>query len=450
MHLLELNDGRKILMDCGLFQGRRKLANQINRELPFDASNIDVVLLSHAHIDHSGLLPGLWKAGFRGNIFATHATRDLCAIMLLDSAYIQERDAYFLNKKRKKKSVPLIEPIYTEEEAEAVLGHFVSVAYRQPFHPLRNVRVEYRDAGHILGSASMVLEITENGKTTRLGFTGDVGRPDRPILRDPQPMEPCDYLISESTYGGEVHDPPQKSKGKLKEVIERTSARGGRVIIPAFAVGRTQEIVYSLDQLAHDGELPPIPIYVDSPLAVNATGVYQLHPECYDADLRKYLLSDEDAFGFDRLTYIREAERSKELNSMHVPMVIISASGMCEAGRILHHLRNNIESPKNTVMMVGYCAEHTLGRRLIERQEKVRIFGEEHRLRSDVVVMDSYSAHADEPELISFLSSQDPARLKNLFLVHGDLERQEKLRDALAGHGYDNVTIPERGQTVTL
>jgi metallo-beta-lactamase family protein len=447
MHLLELESGHTLLMDCGLYQGRRAQARQINSELPFDASKIDVVLLSHAHIDHSGLLPLLWKDGFRGRIYATFATYDLCAVMLMDSAYIQEKDTKYVNKRHRKRGEPEVEPLYMEEDAEEVLDHFAGVGYRQLFTPVPGVKVEYRDAGHILGSASMVLEITENGKTTKLGFTGDVGRPDRPILRDPQGMSDCDFLISESTYGGKTHDPPDTSKGKLLEVVTRTSERGGRVIIPAFSVGRTQEIVYILDQLAHDKQLPPIPVYVDSPMAVNATGVFQLHPECYDRQLREYIIKDGDAFGFDRLHYVRGVEQSKAINTMDGPMVIISASGMCEAGRILHHLKNNVENPKNTIMMVGYCAQHTLGKRLVDRNDKVKIFGDEYSLRAEVAVMNSYSAHADEPELIDFIGKMDRDRLKNIFLVHGDIQRQELLRTALNKEGYSDVLIPDKGDS---
>lgn len=450
MHLLELADGRKLLMDCGLYQGRRAQANEINRNLPFDASSVDAVLLSHAHIDHAGLLPRLWKDGFRGRIYATHATYDLSSIMLLDSAYIQEKDVRFVNKRHRRNGRPEIEPIYRIGDAESVLEFFVGVGYGQPFSPLPGVSVEYRDAGHILGSASMVLTIQEGDRTVRLGFTGDVGRNGRPILRDPQPMADCDYLITESTYGGRIHDPPERSKTRLKEVMEETQARGGRVIIPAFSVGRTQEIVYILDQLEREGQLPRLPIYVDSPLAVNATGIYQAHPECYDAELREYLLWDSDPFGFDQLTYVRKSEDSKRLNGMRVPMVIISASGMCEGGRVLHHLRHAVDDPRNTVMIVGYCADHTLGKRLIERRPKVRIFGEEHALKAQVVVMNSYSAHADEPELLAFLGHLDRDRLEQVFLVHGAPERQRDLKNALDEAGYRNVRIPARGDRVTL
>lgn len=452
MHLVELDNGSRLLLDCGLYQGRRKDAWKINSELPFDPASIDAVLLSHAHIDHSGLLPLLYRQGFRGRIWSTHATYDLCAVMLLDSAYIQEKDADYMTRRNRKRGrdLPPVEPLYREEDADAVLEHFVGVGYRQRFDPVPGVQVEYRDAGHILGSASMVLEVTEGGRTKRIGFTGDVGRSDRPILRDPQPMADCDLLISESTYGGKVHEPPEESKKRLEAIVAETSRRGGRVIIPAFAVGRTQEIVYILDQLAKEGRLPRIPVFVDSPMAVSATEVYRIHSECYDRELRQYLMSDDDPFGFDRLEYVREAKRSKALNGMRVPMVIISASGMCEAGRILHHLKNNVEDSRNTVMMVGYCADHTLGKRLIDKVDTVRIFGDVYEVKANIEVMNSYSAHADEPEMIKFLDHLDRERLRHLLLVHGAPKRQEALKSALVEQGYDNVSIPERGQSFTL
>ncbi len=449
-HLLELANGKRILMDCGLFQGRRSIADEMNASFLFDPSAIDVVLLSHAHIDHSGLLPKLYKEGFRGKIWATHASYSLCALMLLDSAHIQEKDIRFVNKIRSKQGKPPRKPLYNREHAEGVLELFVGVGYRQVFSPVEGMTVEYRDAGHILGSATMVLTINENGKTVRLGFTGDVGNPGRPILRDPQPMTDCDYLITESTYGGKTHEPADSAKKDLAEVVKRTSGRGGKVIIPAFAVGRTQEIVHALDQLWNEGRLPPIPAYVDSPLAVSATGVYLAHPECYDPKLREYMMTDENPFGFERLTFVREAARSKELNGSRVPMIIISASGMCEAGRILHHLRNNIEDDRNTVMIVGYCAEHTLGKRIVDRRPEVRIFGETYRLRAEVVVKNSYSAHADQPGLLEFLSSLDRDRLRKVFLVHGDMERQTIFKDALVEEGYRDVSIPEYGESFVL
>lgn len=449
-HLLELENGKKILMDCGLFQGRRAEAEQINRNFGFDPREIDVLLLSHAHIDHAGLIPALYAQGFRGRIFATHATYDLCAIMLMDSARIQQMDLEYVNKKNRNKDLPEVTPLYTEADAEGALRHFVTVGYEMPFSPCEGVSVTYTDAGHILGSASMVLEVTENGKTKRLGFTGDVGRPDRPIIRDPQKMPDCDWLISESTYGGKTHTPATESKERLAEVIRNTIKKKGKVIIPAFAVGRTQELVYSLDQLWNEGVLPPIPIYVDSPLAVDATGVFQAHPECFDDEIKAFLRADGSPFGFHRLQYIREVERSKGLNLQKTPMVIISASGMCEAGRILHHLRNNITNPSTTILMVGYCSEHTLGRKLIDGEPEVRIFGEMYPVHAEVIRLDSYSAHADQNELVDFIDLLDKERLQNIFLVHGELDRQQLLQTHLHENGYRGVEIPSKGYSITL
>ena len=450
LHFLELADGTRLFLDCGLYQGRREEAKEINKSFPCDPTTVDAVLLSHAHIDHAGLLPKLYREGFRGTVYATHATRDLCALMLRDSAYIQEKDADFYNRKIRKKGQPEVEPLYDMEDAEGVLNLFHGVPYDKPFTVPGGVEVVYRDAGHILGSASMTLDIQEDGRTKRLGFTGDLGNPGRPILRDPTPLPPVDWLISESTYGGKEHEPVDKAKERLAAIITETAARGGRVVIPAFAVGRTQEIVHNLDQLWNEDAIPHIPVFVDSPLAVNATAVFQTHPECYDAELLEYMLTDDNPFGFERLEYVREASRSKELNGMRVPFVVISASGMAEAGRILHHLRNTVEDPKHTVLIVGYQAEHTLGRRIVERRDTIKIFGQPHQLNAQVEVMNTFSAHADEPGLVNFISAIDQDRLQEVFLVHGDLDRQELLTSALAEAGVTSVRSPARGEVVEL
>ena len=449
MHLLELG-GARVLMDCGLFQGRRAEADRINREFPVAPSSIDAVLLSHAHIDHSGLLPKLYADGFRGQVYSTRATLDLCAAMLADSARIQEKDVEWVNRRERRSGGEKIQPLYSKEDAEAVLERFVGVEYRESFSPLEGLEVEYRDAGHILGSATMTLGLREGGRTKTLGFTGDVGRAHRPILRDPEPMPDCDYLICESTYGGRVHEPAEQAKEHLARIVGETARRGGKVIIPAFAVGRTQEIVFRLDELANEGRLPPIPVYVDSPLAVNITEIFKAHPECYDEPLKAYLADDPNPFGFARLTYVRDVEESKRLNASRVPMVILSASGMCEAGRILHHLRNNVADPRNTILIVGYCAPHTLGRRIVERQKEVRIFGEPHALKARVEVMNTYSAHADEPELVEFVGHQDAERLQKIFLVHGDPAAQLALADAMVAAGYARPVAPARGQSFEL
>ena len=450
LHYVELDAGERLFLDCGLFQGKRALGKRLNAEWPCPPETVDAVLLSHAHIDHAGLLPKLYRDGFRGTVYATHATRDLCALMLRDSAHIQEKDAEFFNRKIRKGGEPEVEPLYGKADAEGVMGLFHGVPYDTPFHVPGGVRVVYRDAGHILGSASMTLDVEEDGRTKRLGFTGDLGNPGRPILRDPTPLPPVDWLISESTYGGRTHEPVGEAKQRLADIVSETAAQGGRVVIPAFAVGRTQELVYTLDQLWNEDAIPRIPVFVDSPLAVNATAVFQTHPECYDADLLEYLMTDDDPFGFERLEYVREASRSKELNGLRTPFVVISASGMAEAGRILHHLRNTVEDPKHTVLIVGYQAEHTLGKRIVERRETVKIFGKPHRLRARVETMNTFSAHADEPGLVNFISALDPDRLRHVYLVHGDPERQAKLTDALAEAGVTDVSAPERGHSVTL
>jgi metallo-beta-lactamase family protein len=449
LHLLELEGGR-VLMDCGLYQGRRAEAAAMNASFPIPPNKIDAVLLSHAHIDHSGLLPKLYREGFRGRVYATSATQDLCATMLADSAHIQEKDVAWVNRREHRKGAEEIQPLYVTADAEQVMDAFVGVEYGTPFSPIRGLEVEYRDAGHILGAATMVLTVKEGGRTVKIGFTGDVGRPDRPILRDPVPMADCDYLLTESTYGSEVHEPRDKAKEHLARVVAGTASRGGKVIIPAFAVGRTQEIVFRLDELSNEGKLPPIPVFVDSPLAVNVTDIFRRHPECYDAELREYMEKDSNPCGFSRLTYIRNVQDSKKLNTSRLPMVIISASGMCEAGRILHHLRNNVADPRNTIMIVGYCAPHTLGRRIVEKRPEVRIFGEPHRLRAHVEVMNSYSAHADQPELLDFLGHLDKDRLRKVFLVHGDPDRQEALALAMTAAGFPKPHAPKRGESFEL
>lgn len=454
LHLLEIDrpdaEPLRLLLDCGLFQGRRDEAEARNRSFPCPPASIHAVLLSHAHIDHSGLLPKLFAEGFRGTVYATHATHDLCALMLRDSAHIQEKDAEFFNKRIRKKGERAVEPLYTSEDTEGVMRRFHGVPYGTPFDVAPGVVATYRDAGHILGSATITLDVETPRGPRRLGFTGDVGNPGRPILRDPEPLPPCDWLICESTYGGKTHEDAGTAAHRLGDVIRRTSARGGRVVVPAFAVGRTQELVYALDRLESEGSLAPIPVFVDSPLAVNATAVFQSHPECYDDDLLEYMLTDPNPFGFNRLEYVREAERSKELNDLRVPFVVISASGMAEAGRILHHLRNSVEDPRNTVLVVGFMAEHTLGRRIVERRETVNIFGRPHALRAEVVTLNAFSAHADEPGIVGFVTAMDGARLQTVFLVHGEPDRQALMAEALSAAGVRDVQIPARGQTVRL
>jgi metallo-beta-lactamase family protein len=449
LHVVEWSD-KRVLLDCGLNQGRRAEAGRLNRDFPVPPRQIDAVFLSHAHIDHSGLLPKLYAEGFRGSVYCTHATRALCRAMLVDSAHIQEKDAEWVNRRERLRGPDEIEPLYRRADAEGVLERFVGVDYGAPLSPLPGLEVEYRDAGHILGSASISLTVREGGRTARLGFTGDVGQPGRPILCDPRAMPDCDALICESTYGGMVHEPAERAKDRLAQVVSETARRGGKVIIPAFAVGRTQEIVFRLDELANEGRLPPVHVFVDSPLAVDVTEIFRAHPECYDDGLREYMTRDPNPFGFARLTYVRDVEDSKRLNASRLPMVVISASGMCEAGRVLHHLKHTVEDPRNTIMIVGYCAPHTLGRRIVEREPEIRIFGEPYRLRAQVEVMNAYSAHADEPGLVRFVGHLDRDRLRRIFLVHGDPPRQEALALALTAAGYTKPLMPARGESWEL
>jgi metallo-beta-lactamase family protein len=446
MHLISVN-GSRILLDCGLYQGKRAESYERNKNFLFNPADIDAVVLSHAHIDHSGNLPNLVKNGFHGPIYATAATRDLCNIMLYDSAYIQERDIEYVNKRHQKKHEPTIEQLYDVMDVTAAMAQFISVNYEQQIEVAKGITAKYLDAGHILGSAITVLEIEENGKRKRIGFTGDLGRKNAPIIKDPQPIGSVDILISESTYGGKIHEPITGMKDSLCKVIKQTVDRGGKIIVPSFSVGRTQEIVYILSELFDEGRLPVIPIYVDSPLAVNASDIFRMHTECFDQETLAHLEANGDPFGFNRLIYIRSVEESKKLNSMQSPCMIISASGMCEGGRIVHHLANNIENPKNTVLIVGYQAEHTLGRRIVEKQPEVSIFGEVFKLNSEVVVLNSLSAHAGQDELVEYITAADQKQLKKLFLVHGEISQIEGLSSKLKEVGMKKeICIPVAGE----
>lgn len=451
MHMLTVN-GRTILLDCGTYHGRREEAREVNSHFPFDPSAIDAVVLSHAHIDHSGNLPGLVKHGFRGTIFATHATKSLCEVMLKDSAYIQERDAEFINKKHVKTGLPPVEPLYSADDVDEALPLFRGVDYDQTFQVEEGIEARFVDAGHILGSASVALNMRENSTVTRLAFTGDLGRPNLPILRDPVFVGEAEYVISESTYGGRFHRPVEEMEGQLLEPILRACKRKGRIIIPAFSVGRTQEIVYMLHKLSVAGKIDNIPVYVDSPLSVNVTEVFRKHPECFDEETRAMLTSPQwnDPFGFERLTYVRDVEQSKELNGKPGPFIVLAASGMCEAGRIVHHLANGIGDPKNMVMIVGYQAENTLGKKLVMKEPVMNIFGEPHQLKAEVVVLNSFSGHADRNEILAYMHHFTPRQLKRMFLVHGDPDQSEKLCTGLTEAGFGNVSIPVRGEKVTL
>jgi len=418
MYLLEVN-GSRVLLECGLFQGSRDESIERNRTFPFDPRSLDAVVLSHAHIDHCGNLPNLCRQGYDGSIFCTFATRDLAAIMLEDSAEIQRADAEFVSRKRAKQGKPPVQPLYTVEDAAKATHQFVSVGYDRSILVAAGVRVTFRDAGHILGSAQVVLDIEEGGRKFRWLFSGDVGRGNDQILRDPAPVENVDFLQIESTYGGRDHAPREGSDEQAAQLIHETVAKNGKVIIPAFSVGRTQQIVYTLHRLSCDGKLPKIPIFVDSPLSVNATEVYRLHPECFNAEIYQFLREKENPFGMANLTYIRELAHSMKLNEMKEPAIIIIASGMCEAGRIRHHLKNHIGDANNLVLFIGYCAEHTLGAQILAKKSPVNIFGEPHTVRARIVSMDSYSGHADRTELKRYVSALT-GDIKKMFVIHGE------------------------------
>jgi len=450
MHLVRTGT-TTFLVDCGLYQGKRKEAFEINRTYDlFDPLEVDFIILTHAHIDHSGNLPTLVKNGFRGKIYSTFATRDLVTIMLRDSAHIQEKDIEYVNKKRKRNGQNPFEPLYTSKDVSDALKLFVGLNYHHEIDLTPDIKLTFVDAGHILGSAVSFLSIMENGKEIKVGFSGDLGRPNLPILKDPEKIRDVDYFICESTYGGRTHDNPTDSEKQLARVVNRAQKRNAKVIIPAFSVGRTQELVYALHRIFSRNDAPRIPVFVDSPLSVNATEVFRLHPECFDVETEEFLLHDKDPFGFNQLNYITEVSESKELNAIDGPMIIISSSGMCEAGRIQHHLKNNIEDPNNIVLIVGYAAQHTLGRRIIEKEEIVKIFGQEYKLNAEVIVLNSFSAHADANELIDYVNQFDKTMMKHIFLVHGDFDQQEIFKKKILENGFAKVSIPEKGDVFVL
>jgi len=442
MHQLDA-DGRRYLLDCGMYQGHRKQAEERNRHFPFPAQSVNAVILSHAHIDHSGNLPLLVKNGFSGPIYATPATIDLAHAMLLDTAHIQEKDVEFLNK-RHHHGEPAIEPLFSTEDAQDTLPLFQPIPYYTPKQLSAGLACRYYDAGHILGSSTVLLE-----SEARLLFSGDVGRPKLPIIRDPDPPPAADYLIMESTYGGRFHEELGPVKDKLADIVNRTAGRGGKLIVPAFAVGRSQQLVLLLHELSNEGRVPNIPMFLDSPLAVDITKVFRDHPECFNEDTLKYVNDGDDPFGFKRLTLVHEAAESKKLNDLRVPCVIISPSGMCEAGRILHHLRNNIEDPRNTILITGFQAENTLGRKLVEKWPEVKIFGEPMRLRAEVKSLQALSAHADQRELLAWIKPL-AGTLKKVFLVHGEPEGAGALQAAIQKEYGIETVLPGWGEGFEL
>lgn len=447
-HLITLNDGYKILLECGLYQGREEDYHDFNKEWHFDPKEIDCMILSHAHIDHSGRIPKLVKDGFKGNIYCTSATRDLCSIMLLDSAFIQERDVEYQNKHYRTHK----EPLYTVQDAVDCMRNFVCVEYDRWFTIRPELHFIFQDAGHILGSASVALSITEPGEqTVYFGFTGDIGRPNRPILKDPVPIMPVDYLICESTYGNKLHpDDVSNEEFFLKIIYETCVANEGKLIIPAFSIGRTQEIVHNLDKLENQGRLPHVDVFVDSPLALNATDLYRMHSECFDENMNRYIQNDPDPFGFNKLKYIRKVDDSKALNKRKEPCIIISASGMANAGRVKHHIVNNIGDSKCTILIAGFCADGTLGAELVKKPDTVKIYGKDFKVNARIEVMNSLSAHGDQKEMTDFLSLQNKEKLKKIFLVHGDQVRQEAFKEHLLSEGFKSVEIPSIGNSYNI
>jgi len=439
MHLVTTGD-EQFIIDCGLFQGIRDEAYDRNVHLPFDAASIKACVLSHAHIDHSGNIPNLVKRGFQGRVIATEATRDLCSEMLPDSGHIQEEDVRYVNKIHKKQGRRPIEPIYTRRDAEESIKYFSGHPYRTPIEIGDDASVTFYDAGHVLGSATPLIEVEKKRRTVRLAYAVDLGRKNPAIIKSPERPPAIDYLILESTYGGRMHTPIEDAKEMLARTVRETVERGGRIIIPSFALERTQEIVYYLHQLLEEKRIPELPIYVDSPLAVNITEVFLKHPECFDAEMLEEVRRDGDPLGGKMITYVSSVEDSQKLDGNPRPMVIVSASGMCESGRILHHLRHAIDDPRNTILIVGFVARNTLGRRIVEREKTVRIFGEEHALRAQVAVINAFSAHADRAELIDYVVPLK-GMVKEIFVVHGDEDQSEKLSAALRDRGF-NVRIP--------
>jgi metallo-beta-lactamase family protein len=449
MHLIEVND-RRVLLECGLFQGRRAETYERNLNFPFDPASIDAVVLSHAHIDHSGNIPNLAKGGFRGNIWCTLATRNLCTFMLMDSGHIQEQDVEYVNKKRARDGEPPIEPLYTQADVQTCLDQFVGVGFQRRITVADGVDVTFFEVGHILGAASVLLDIREfsSGKQWRVVFSGDIGRASSPILRPPQTHTEADIVIMETTYGNRLHEDYADARKKLRDIVNKTVRKRGKIIIPAFAVGRTQELVYALHQLDARGDIPDIRVFVDSPLAVNATDVFRMHPEAWNEEVQKFLVGENvrSPFDYPELEYVRDVRRSKQLNNRTDSSIIISASGMAENGRILHHLKNNIEDTRNTVLLVSFMAENTLGRKLEDGEPRVSIFGETYDVRADVEKIEGYSAHGDQKELLAWVDPIERRRLQHVFLVHGEPTAMDIFLRLLQGEGFANVTAPSRGQ----
>ncbi|HOP13075.1 MAG TPA: MBL fold metallo-hydrolase [Lentimicrobium sp.] len=450
-HLITTEAGKKILLDCGVYQGKGLETDAMNRDLGVDPTEVDHIILSHAHIDHSGLIPFMYRHGFRGSVVCTNATRDLCSIMLPDSGHIQENDNYYFNKKRARQGLKPVEPLYTLDDARKCMELFIGVPYNRKFNIDNNIRVKFTNTGHMLGSGVISVEIRDKGDFVRIAYTGDIGRPENRILRPPDAFPQCDYLITEATYGDRLHPARQDAEAELLRVVTETCGeKKGKLIIPSFAIGRTQELVYTLNNYFNEGKLPRVKIYVDSPLAVNATDIFRLHTDTLNRDVQEVMENDPDPFGFSSLHYIKSADDSKKLNTLKEPCVIISASGMMEAGRIKHHLANNLSNAKNTVLAVGYCSPSTLGARILRGDPEVSIFGVIHKVRAKVERIEAFSGHGDYKEMISYLGCQSKEKIKKTFLVHGDADATTAYRAHLHDAGFDKVEIPVLKQVYNL
>ena len=450
-HLVTLDNGKKILLDCGMFQGMGDQTDELNKDFGFNAGDVDYVILSHAHIDHCGLLPKLVKDGYAGKIFATPATKDLASILMEDSAGIQENDIKFVNKRLALEGLPNAQPLYTMLDALAAADRFETVEYDTWFTIDENISFSYTDAGHIIGSAAVHLRITENGKQTRITFSGDVGRYRDIILKSPAPFEQADYILIESTYGNTLHEQFHPTTDALLEWIENTCLKKkGKLIMPAFSVGRTQEILYALNLLSLQNKLPAVDYYVDSPLSTKATEILKRYPQYFNESIQEVLKTDKDPFDFPGLKFTTSVDDSKRLNYIKDPCVIISASGMAEAGRVKHHISNNIENSRNSILLTGYCEPHSLGGRLKNGDKEVRIFGQWHQVNAEVGQIRSMSAHGDYNDLLHFLACQDATKVKKVFLVHGEPDVQKDFRQKVLDKGFKNVDIPTRHQEIVI
>lgn len=449
-YLLQANS-KNILIECGMYQGHRAEWIERNSHLPFDSTKIDVMLLSHAHIDHSGIIPVLGRSGFHGKIFCTDATADLCSVMLMDSAHIQEQDAAFITMKNEKKGLPPVEPLYTRRDTEAVLGQFQPVgSYNQPTAITNGVTATWLDAGHMLGSAMIVIDIEEGGRKVRLAFSGDLGRGNSDMLNDPDHPRDADYLLTESTYGNREHESLTDVNDRVCAIINRAVEKNGKIIIPAFAVGRTQQLIYTIYQITQSRCIPSLPVYVDSPLSLQATEVFKRHPECFNKKFHDVMMNDRNPFSMSNINYVGSVDESKAINEFKKPCIIISASGMAEAGRIRHHIKNNIEDERNTILIVGWCAPHTLGSHLASGDKEVNIFGEPYKVRAIIETIDAFSGHADKSELRTW-AEQVTGPLRGIFVIHGEEEAALPFADTLRGlYPKANVLVPQFAESVEL